>query len=362
MLTTEQYNQARSMKKITRIALLICLVVSALSTVKAQDIHFSQFYMSPLNLNPALTGVMNCNQRVTANYRNQWGSILKQNSYNTYSAAYDQKIPVGRRDNFGLGGTFWGDRAGSSEFLTMQARISGSYAKYMGGNRRSKRSDYLVVGADLGGSQRSINSANLQWPSQHNGNGQFDPNLPGEVIANPNFIFMDLSAGLVWFSVWGDDRNFYLGGAWSHLNRANVSFNNANIPLYGKYTFHAGGEFPIAEKMNMVPGVVVFSQGPSMQINGGTSFKFMLGNNRRNNQGFQLGAWARVANRLEDAMLLDAIILSTRFDYEQFTIGFSYDVNTSNLAPASNGNGAFEFSFLYKICGPQRRGVYCPNF
>ena len=44
--------------------------------ISAQDIHFSQFYMSPLNTNPALTGVMNCNTRLVGNYRNQWAGIL----------------------------------------------------------------------------------------------------------------------------------------------------------------------------------------------------------------------------------------------------------------------------------------------
>jgi hypothetical protein len=107
---------------------------------------------------------------------------------------------------------------------------------------------------------------------------------------------------------------------------------------------------------------VTFFQGPSFQVNAGNSFKFLLGNSRRYHQAFQLGVWARMANKLEDGKLIDAFILSTRFDYEQFTIGFSYDVNTSSLYTASNGNGAFEFSLLYKICGPERRGVYCPNF
>lgn len=343
-----------------RLLLMAAVVLCASLSMQAQDIHFSQFYMSPLNLNPAMTGVMNCNQRFTANYRNQWASVLKQNAYNTYSAAYDQKIPVGRSDYFGLGATFWGDRAGSSDFSTLQLRASGSYSKRMGGNR--KKAHYLSVGADLGLSQRSINSQQLRWPSQHDGNGGFDPTRPGEVIANPNFMFVDMSAGLLWFSTYGKDKNFYAGAAFSHLNRANVSFLNQNIPLYSKLTAHLGGELPIARKMGLVPGVVAFFQGPSFQLNGGTSFKFLLGDSRRNNQAFQLGAWARVSNRLESGLLADALILSTRFDYEQFTIGFSYDVNISSLNTATNGNGAFEFSLLYKICGAERRGVYCPDF
>lgn len=96
------------MKKVLLFAVGICLA----GLVSAQDIHFSQFYMSPLNLNPALTGVMNCNMRVVGNYRNQYASILKSNAFNTYSVSYDQKIPVGRYDYFGVGGTLWGDKAG----------------------------------------------------------------------------------------------------------------------------------------------------------------------------------------------------------------------------------------------------------
>ncbi len=106
------------MKKVLLFAVGICLA----GLVSAQDIHFSQFYMSPLNLNPALTGVMNCNMRVVGNYRNQYASILKSNAFNTYSVSYDQKIPVGRYDYFGVGGTLWGDKAGSAGFGTVQAR------------------------------------------------------------------------------------------------------------------------------------------------------------------------------------------------------------------------------------------------
>ena len=88
--------------------LVICFAVLGSFALNAQDIHFSQFYMSPLNLNPALTGVMNCNVRLVANYRNQWASVLKSNAFKTYSVSYDQRIPVGRYDYFGVGGSFWG--------------------------------------------------------------------------------------------------------------------------------------------------------------------------------------------------------------------------------------------------------------
>ena len=332
-------------------------------SLSAQDIHFSQFYMSPLNLNPAMTGVMNCNIRLVANYRNQWASVLRSNAYNTYSVSYDQRIPVGRYDYFGIGGTFWGDRAGEANFATLTGKMSASYSKRMGGDRNS--ANYLVVGAEAGVAQRSIDFLKLRWGLQHDGEGGYNGLLDsGEdgVFDRDNFIFGDLAAGLLWFMVFDENNSLYLGGAFSHLNRSNQSFNsNDEDLLYSRFTFHAGGEFMMGRRFGLVPGVIVMNQGPSFQVNAGTSFKFLLGN-RRTYQAFQLGLWTRISNKIETGVLNDAAIISTRFDYENFSLGFSYDINVSPLRAASNSNGGFEFALAYKICGLERRGVYCPNF
>ncbi|HRO74000.1 MAG TPA: type IX secretion system membrane protein PorP/SprF, partial [Saprospiraceae bacterium] len=160
---------------VTRIGVLLFMVITL--QVSAQDIHFTQFYMSPLNLNPALTGVMNCRTRMVANYRNQWSAILSANAYNTYSVSYDQKIPVGREDYFGIGGSIWGDVAGESRFGTTQGRVSLSYSKKMAGYR--KKASYLVLGADAGLANRGISNQDLRWPTQITSEG-FDPTIePG---------------------------------------------------------------------------------------------------------------------------------------------------------------------------------------
>jgi type IX secretion system PorP/SprF family membrane protein len=347
-----------------KLLVLSFFLTAGASGLFAQDIHFSQFYLSPLNLNPAMTGVMNCNTRLVANYRNQWASVLKSYAYNTYSVSYDQRIAVGRYDYFGVGGTFWGDRAGETEFKTLTGKLSASYAKKMGGYRQ--KAHYLVVGAEGGVAQRGIDFTKARWGNQHDGNGGFDPGLgSGEETAllNDNFLFADLAAGLLWFSVFDENNNLYIGGAFHHLNRANQSFFEDGIDdLYSRLTVHAGGEFMTGARFGLIPGVIAMWQGPSFQVNGGASMKFLLHGNRRTYTAFQLGGWARVANRIDSGVLMDAFILSTRFDYDNFSIGFSYDINVSDLVPASNNNGAFEFSLVYKICGPERRGVYCPRF
>jgi len=347
-----------------KLAKTLVFVLFGAISLQAQDIHWSQFYMSPLNLNPALTGVMNCNSRISLNYRNQWASILGPNAFRTYNFSYDQRIAVGRNDYFGVGATFWGDRAGEADFATTTGKLSVSYSKKMGGSR--KYGNYLVVGAEGGVAQRSINFLALRWGTQHDGLGGFDPNAEsGETnFDRDQFLFADMAAGLLWFMVFDEHNSLYVGGAFHHLNRANQSFaSDQEDLLYSRYTVHAGGEFLVGQRFGLVPGVIIMTQGPSFQVNAGTSLKFLLNGGRNSsNQAFQVGLWSRVSNRVESGVLNDALIASTRFDYENFSLGFSYDLNVSPLKDATNNNGGFELALQYKICGATRRGVYCPTF
>jgi len=366
---------------IARHFLGLVLITCLGSGLKGQDIHFSQFYMSPLNLNPAMTGVMNGNVRLTGNYRNQWASILRDKSFRTYSVSYDQRIAIGRNDFFGVGGTVWGDKAGDAGFATQTGKASFSYSKRIAGYR--ERASYVVLGGEAGLAQRSVDFLNLRWGTQHDGAGGFDPTrASGEnSFGNQDFLFADMAAGLLWFNVVNRKTNYYLGAAYHHLNRPNQSFSGSNASgvyvrnkdfLFTRITVHAGGEFPLASGIGALPGIIYMKQGPAFQVNGGNSFRFTLNNNPGEYQAFQVGAWVRIASReftaagtptgATSGVLVDAAILSARFDYNEISLGFSYDVNISPLRSASNGQGAFEFSLQYRLAGGTRKVVYCPDF
>ena len=347
--------------------LLILVAFIVLNTgIKAQDIHFSQFYMSPLNLNPAMTGVSNCTSRIIGNFRNQWAPVLKSNAYNTFSLSYDQKMPVGRYDYFGIGGALWGDVAGTHRFGTMAGKVSFSYSRKMGGYR--SKAHFLVIGAEGGLARRGLNTDNFNFP---------DPdNNQIEVIDNPNFFFGDLTAGILWFSMLDEYSNFYFGAAFNHLNQANQAFKRSvqdtsgNVlrtiddvnGLYSKFTFHGGGQFELQPRISILPYFVVFLQGPAVQVNVGTSLRFALGNSRKNQQAVQFGAWYRVGTQYTNKLYSDAIIITSRFEYHNLGFGLSYDVNISDLKSAASANNSLELSVIYNICGPEHRGIYCPKF
>ncbi|MDQ6763411.1 MAG: type IX secretion system membrane protein PorP/SprF, partial [Bacteroidota bacterium] len=96
-------------KYICTIVVLICLTFFA----KAQDPHFSQFFSSPLTLNPALTGKFNGTLRVAGNYRNQWPAF--NNVYTTSTLSVDFAILKSRLpdfDTWGIGILALTDKAG----------------------------------------------------------------------------------------------------------------------------------------------------------------------------------------------------------------------------------------------------------
>jgi type IX secretion system PorP/SprF family membrane protein len=358
--------------KLNRVFPILALFLFTIG-VQAQDIHFSQFYMSPLNLNPAMTGVMNCKNRFIANYRNQWAGAIKSNAYNTFSASYDQKSAIGREDYFGLGGTLWSDVAGESRFGTTQARFSFSYSKKMSGTRQ--KSSYLVIGADAGITQRRISEKDLLWPSQINNKGII-PGAAGEIIEDNDFLYPDISGGILYFANLSKENNYYFGAALHHLNQPNVSFfrstgaSNNVAPLYSRLTLHGGAEYAFRPKMSVLPFALFMAQGPHREFNAGASLRFLMGNSRTSDQSWQVGAWYRLGvqdsnpTTTDDGVKLhsDAFIISSRFNVGNMGIGFSYDLTVSGLAAASPGNGAFEFSLTYDICGQENRGVYCPRF
>lgn len=351
------------MTNFKQIATTLLLFVCALSA-SAQDIHFSQFYMSPLNLNPAMTGLVNGGQRVVVNYRNQWAGVVGSAAYNTYSASYDRRLSVGQEDYFGVGGTLWSDVAGESKFGSTQARLSFSFSKKIAGSR--KRAHYVSFGADAGFSQRRIRQGDLRWLTQVDSNAEFCPSCgSGEAIPDNNFTYPDLSGGLMWFSNLGERTNFYIGSALHHLNQPNVSFLNEQENLFSRLTFHAGGEYPLNSKISVKPNFIYMSQGPHKELNGGASVRFKTKGSTTSSdftgQFFELGAWYRVGNKIEGGVHSDAIILTARLDYDVYGVGFSYDYNVSDLGQSSPGNGSFELSLSY-LFGEVSQGVFCPVF
>ena len=113
-----------------RVILTLIICVALISESIAQDPNFSQFFASPLTLNPALTGKFDGLYRVAGNYRNQWPTF--DNAFTTATASVDMGIIQDRlpyNDRFGIGFMGFTDRSGNGVLLNNYASVAVSYHK-----------------------------------------------------------------------------------------------------------------------------------------------------------------------------------------------------------------------------------------
>lgn len=358
-------------------AFLATMVTSGAATAQSQggatDPHFSQFYAAPLLLNPALTGAMKCNYRLTAIFRGQWGSVLKDEAtpmFQTPSASLDFRTnrAFGKQDAFGFGFAFMNDKAGQSRYQTNLFNLSLAYHKSL--DRRAEH--FLSLGFGVQILQRSIDYRGLQWGAQ-NDNGTYNPLLPtGEFLVNNNFLIADVvNFGLLYTGKFGRRSSGYVGFSAFHMTRPKESFlgdNSVRIPM--KFTAHAGFRFPIKGRFDLQPKVIYMNQGVSHELNPGFDIRILFEEREPEGNNFRFGLMYRVVGGDAKAAWKDgqlnseAVIINAGVEFNNLNIGFAYDVNVSQLVQGSRSQGAFELAASYVGCFKKRRPqtIYCPKF
>lgn len=341
---------------------ILILLLGFLGSAKAQDPQFAQFYASPLQLNPAMTGVHPGKWRAIANYREQWNSILDTRPFRSVSASFDAKSRVGRNDFFAYGFTLLGDRAGKSDYTRTTGDLSLSYMKQLDGSRYRAYDQYLIGGLQVGLAQHSLDYGGLWFSSQFdNINEQVDPTLPnGEIINESSNMYLNLNAGLMWYGVFDDNQSLYFGGAVHHVNAPTVSFiDDGEEQLDMKWVLHTGGELPFSHQLSLLPAVAVIGQGPSMISLFGANLRYT--NRDWQEVAIRAGAWGHIVKDYEGSVANPAVTFTAILEVERWNFGVSYDVNANKLAAPTNGRGAFELSLIYYQPATRKEKVRCPK-
>ena len=331
----------------TEILVIAIINIFVIPKAVGQDIHFSQFYASELMLNPAATGNFRGDHRAVVNYKDQWRSVA--NPYTTYAAAFDMKIFSQKvsKGSLGAGLSAFSDKAGDAAMGTAQVNLMLGY--------RSKLSENSILSAGIQGgfTQRSINSEAMQWGNQDDGITGFDAGLPsGESYDFGNYSYGDFSGGLMWnyssnqkTMTSNDGLKANLGVALFHLNKPKGVFYTASDErLYAKLVIH--GQALIGLKntnMAIQPKFLWLHQGPSNEILLGTMVRYTLKEESKytgliKETALSLGGYYRMK---------DAFIPAILFEMANFAIGFSYDINVSDLSAASGGKGGAEVSLRF---------------
>jgi len=330
------------MKKIYTIVLLSLITLS----ISAQDIHFSQFYNTPLIVNPALTGVFGGDQRAMLIYRNQWATVASP--YKTYGFSFDTRLLDNRSSNFSLGTGLgvYKDVAGDTDYGITNAVIS------LSGILAINKKQHFTIGAQGGIEQRTLNNPDLIWDEQYNGSG-YDPSLSSQESTNYNQGLKagDVNVGLAWVYsesqrriVSNKDFSVKLGAVYHHLTKQELSYGDEADNLYSKLSFHGESNISVSNSnVSFKPSFLYQKQGPSQELLLGTLIRYSFGFDSKytgimKQTALFIGIHTRVG---------DAIIPSVGYEITNWKISFSYDANISKLVSASNSVGGFELTLIF---------------
>src|ERR1700748_693719 len=119
---------AYMMKLLLSLFVLSGIVLLPPARARAQDIHFSQFYETPLLRNPALAGIFTGDYRIQTIFRDQWNNI--NNAYRTGSLSGEYKWACGKGNDFlTTGMEILYDNAGTAALNTPELMPALNYHK-----------------------------------------------------------------------------------------------------------------------------------------------------------------------------------------------------------------------------------------
>jgi type IX secretion system PorP/SprF family membrane protein len=337
------------MNKLKKVIALIAMVVVG-KFVSAQDPSFSQFFASPLNINPALTAHINADWRAISNFRDQW--LGPTSPYATGTASFDSKLfqkkyPGVEEGNVaGAGLMFMYDKAMGGVVKSSYASANFSYRiKLIEGETKHS----LGAGFGLIYGHRRIDFSRVDFEEQFTGFG-FNTNLPtGETSLSNMKPYFSLSTGLL-YSISTSKSSFDLGVAAFHVNKPKQTFlKDERQILAMRKVIHANFDTYISENIVFNINTIYQLQSSASYYSFGAALGYILPNNPDLMLNGGLWYWSK-----------NAVIPYVGFAYKDYQLGISYDATTSKLNAASTKPNTYELSLIVRGRNKPSYVIPCP--
>lgn len=327
--------------------ILIILFVWVLPT-HAQDIHFSQFDYNPVFQNPGNVGQYKGDLRFHFNHKDQWRRVTVP--FQTTSISVESKLK--KVDGLAFGAYLFHDVVGDGSLRTVEFVPSASYLWKL----TSDSTHTLRPGFQLGINSRSLQFDQFYFDNQFNGIF-FDPNLPtGENLSNLSKTNVTIGAGLTYEFYMNERDRWTAGIGLFNINRPNQGFIGPKVQRDIRMNISARYQRKIDVDWDILPSLQFNTQGKYKELIFGAQAKYYL----QNRNGFYKALYGGLYLRNRDAFYL---VLG--MDWQNIWAGVSYDINVSQLIPASNARGGLELSFRYIITRFKPKNIQhrvCPDF
>lgn len=317
---------------------LLFIFFIACTTVKAQDIHFTQWMFSPLNLNPGETGRFDGDYRIVGNFRSQWGAIMNKQfktlgmSYDRVFSAYGQKFSAGLQ--------FANDRSSIGNLMQNKLMLSGGYNKVVKGN-------HLSGGLQFGLLHKGLDPNKYSYPVQWDADDGLFSNTSGignmETFTKTNDYSFDFNLGFGWARQITDKLFPEVGLAFFHLNTPKESFLSSVESFSLRQVYNLKLNYRINEKYVVAPNLLYMYQNKAQDMVIGAIGKMRMGENKAKIDEVFAGINFRDGFKRN----YDAANLVVGAKRQEWQVGLSYDINISGLSSVTHYKGAFEISVIY---------------
>jgi type IX secretion system PorP/SprF family membrane protein len=299
----------------------------------AQDPHFSQYFASPLTMNPANTGNFEGSNRMAMNFRQQWMGV--GDPFVTGTVSVDSKIlrnKLNNDDKFGIGLMGLYDQSLGSALLSSYGAFSIAYHKALDEDGYQT----LAVGFQPVIGNRRLDYSKVSFYRQFGSNG-FDLSLPnGESFKTASIVYFDFNSGLM-YNYQDEERSLYAGFSYYHMTRPKQSFlGDTSYRLPARFNVHLGASLLTGEYGRLFFSGTAMQQSGSSETALGVSYGYSVPS-AADNTMLVVGAWYRMK---------DAIYPYVGLQFNSMLLGFSYDVTTSNLSLANTKNKSIEVSCI----------------
>lgn len=343
--------------------LLSFFLLLGVLNLNAQDRHFTQYNLSPLTLNPALTGAYSGTIRIGGIYRSQdavGGGFPAV--FSTPSFYVDAPLLVVRKNDWlSAGLLMYSDKAGSLELSNNFYALSVAYHLALDKNANS----VLTLGIQAGQASRKLGLGVVPILD--------DPN---EILVNTttgeseNASYIDVNSGLMFRSKLNKTMSFEIGVAANHIPAPEYGLLNNEPdttvmpPIPAKpaakqsLLFAAHGKFDVAltETVSFAPSFflqTVKGAGPEMVL----QVPFGLQLDKEENKKISFGLGYRIG---------DALQVLLGYDHKDLRVGVAYDVPVSSKLSSIQTTGGLEIaaSYIIKVYKKPQipPAIICPRF
>ncbi|MCE3283222.1 MAG: hypothetical protein K0Q66_1959 [Chitinophagaceae bacterium] len=327
--------------------LLTILVLMLSQEISAQDPHFSQYFASPITLNPANAGAFNGTMRVAANYRSQWWGVGAP--FNTTTVSADGFL-LRNGENNKLAFSVLGLSDASSAGALKSNFISGGLTYHLGLDESTRS---LGMGFNATYAEKRLDYTKLSFASQFMSGGFNTSVSSGESFAGKTS-YVNLNLGAL-YQFNSDVEKSYLGLAVFNLLDEKLSFNDLSgfqEDVRTRYALSAGyNQLMETNNAFSFSGNLMYQGGATEAIFGG-AYSWLLPGSVYEGDYLTAGVWYRVK---------DAVIPYVGLSYGDLQIGLNYDITVSGARLQTPKNGSMELSLIY-TARRAASGLKCPVF